>query len=92
MAFSSLRFPLKIAWNGAVDVALTLLSAVFALLAGYFHAGRLSTRSSLLSMALLSVLEGGCVLLSCWTDDIYLSYLGYVLYGGLFAFTITVAR
>ncbi|EDX13437.1 thiamine transporter 2 [Drosophila simulans] len=80
-----------IAWNGAVDVALTLLSAVFALLAGYFHAGRLSTRSSLLSMALLSVLEGGCVLLSCWTDDIYLSYLGYVLYGGLFAFTITVA-
>lgn len=33
-----------------------------------------------------------CVLLSCWTDDIYLSYLGYVLYGGLFAFTITVAR
>ncbi|KRK03407.1 uncharacterized protein Dyak_GE24661, isoform B [Drosophila yakuba] len=80
-----------IAWNGAVDVALTLLSAVFALLAGYFHAGRLSTRSSLLSMALLSILEGGCVLLSCWTDDIYLSYLGYVLYGGLFAFTITVA-
>ncbi|XP_033166005.1 thiamine transporter 2 [Drosophila mauritiana] len=80
-----------IAWNGAVDVALTLLSAVFALLAGYFHAGRLSTRSSLLSMALLSVLEGGCVLLSCWTADIYLSYLGYVLYGGLFAFTITVA-
>ncbi|EDW42683.1 thiamine transporter 2 [Drosophila sechellia] len=80
-----------IAWNGAVDVALTLLSAVFALLAGYFHAGRLSTRASLLSMALLSVLEGGCVLLSCWTDDIYLSYLGYVLYGGLFAFTITVA-
>ncbi|XP_037732185.1 thiamine transporter 2 [Drosophila subpulchrella] len=80
-----------IAWNGAVDVALTLLSAVFALLAGYFHAGRLSTRSSLLSMALLSILEGGCVLLSCWTVNIYLSYLGYVLYGGLFAFTITVA-
>jgi len=75
-----------------VDVALTLLSAVFALLAGYFHAGRLSTRSSLLSMALLSILEGGCVLLSCWTANIYLSYLGYVLYGGLFAFTITVAR
>lgn len=80
-----------IAWNGAVDVALTLLSAVFALLAGYFHAGRLSTRKSLLSMALLSILEGGCVLLSCWTTNIYLSYLGYVLYGSLFAFTITVA-
>ncbi|XP_017083877.1 thiamine transporter 2 [Drosophila eugracilis] len=80
-----------IAWNGAVDVALTLLSAVFALLAGYFHAGRLKTRSSLLSMALLSILEGCCILLSCWTENIYLSYLGYVLYGGLFAFSITVA-
>ncbi|KAH8292162.1 hypothetical protein KR054_006451 [Drosophila jambulina] len=80
-----------IAWNGAVDAALTLLSAVFALLAGYFHAGRLSTSTSMLSMALLSILEGGCVLLACWTSNIYLSYLGYVLYGALFAFTITVA-
>ncbi|KAH8248269.1 hypothetical protein KR038_009876 [Drosophila bunnanda] len=80
-----------ILWNGAVDAALTLLSAVFALLAGYFHAGRLSTSTSMLSMALLSILEGGCVLLACWTSNIYLSYLGYVLYGALFAFTITVA-
>ncbi|XP_017032201.1 thiamine transporter 2 [Drosophila kikkawai] len=80
-----------IIWNGAVDAALTLLSAVFALLAGYFHAGRLSSSTSMLSMALLSILEGGCVLLACWTSNIYLSYLGYVLYGALFAFTITVA-
>ncbi|KAH8374644.1 hypothetical protein KR200_002395 [Drosophila serrata] len=80
-----------ILWNGAVDAALTLLSAVFALLAGYFHAGRLSTSTSMLSMALLTILEGGCVLLACWTSNIYLSYLGYVLYGALFAFTITVA-
>ncbi|KAH8243836.1 hypothetical protein KR032_010495 [Drosophila birchii] len=80
-----------IVWNGAVDAALTLLSAVFTLLAGYFHAGRLSTSTSMLSMALLSILEGGCVLLSCWTSNIYLSYLGYVLYGALFAFAITVA-
>ncbi|KAH8292163.1 hypothetical protein KR054_006450 [Drosophila jambulina] len=80
-----------IVWNGAVDAALTLLSAVFALLAGYFHAGRLSTSTSMLSMALLSILEGGCVLLACWTSNIYLSYLGYVLYGALFAVTITVA-
>ncbi|KAH8295107.1 hypothetical protein KR018_007214 [Drosophila ironensis] len=80
-----------VVWNGAVDAALTLLSAIFALLAGYFHAGRFSTRTSLLSMAFLSVLQGGCVILSCWTSNIYQSYLGYVLYGGLFAFTITVA-
>ncbi|KAH8334696.1 hypothetical protein KR074_003980 [Drosophila pseudoananassae] len=80
-----------IVWNGAVDAALTLLSAIFALLAGYFHAGRLSTKLSLLSMAFLSILQGGCVLLACWTNNIYLSYLGYTLYGGLFAFTITVA-
>lgn len=75
-----------------MDAALTLLSAVFALLAGYFHAGRLTTSSSMLSMAVLAILEGGSVLLACWTSNIYLSYLGYVLYGALFAFTITVAR
>ncbi|XP_001359907.2 thiamine transporter 2 isoform X2 [Drosophila pseudoobscura] len=80
-----------IAWNGAVDAALTALSAVFSLLAGYFPASRLKTRTSFLTIAVLSVLQGGCILLSSWTSNIYYSYLGYVLFGGLFAFTITVA-
>lgn len=80
-----------VVWNGGVDAALTALAALFALLAGYLHAGRLKSRASLLSLAMLSVLEGGCVLLASWTTNIYLSYLGYVLFGGLYGFTITVA-
>ncbi|KAH8295106.1 hypothetical protein KR018_007213 [Drosophila ironensis] len=91
VAWNSFEDKPTVVWNGAVDAALTLLSAVFALIAGYFHAGRLQPRTSLILMALLSVLEGCCVLLSCWTSNIYLSYLGFVLYGGLFAFAITVA-
>ncbi|XP_034130899.1 thiamine transporter 2 isoform X2 [Drosophila guanche] len=80
-----------IAWNGAVDAALTALSAIFSLLAGYFPASRLKTRTSFLTIAFVCVLEGGCILLSSWTSNIYYSYLGYVLFGGLFAFAITVA-
>ncbi|BFF90209.1 thiamine transporter 2 [Drosophila madeirensis] len=80
-----------IAWNGAVDAALTALSAIFSLLAGYFPARRLKTRTSFLTIAFVCVLEGGCILLSSWTSNIYYSYLGYVLFGGLFAFAITVA-
>ncbi|XP_034488291.1 thiamine transporter 1 [Drosophila innubila] len=80
-----------IVWNGGVDAALTALAALFALLAGYLHAGRLKSRASLLSLAVLSALEGGCVLLASWTTNIYISYLGYVLFGALYGFTITVA-
>ncbi|XP_068156877.1 thiamine transporter 1-like isoform X1 [Drosophila tropicalis] len=81
----------EIVWNGAVDAAFTALAALSSLLAGYLHVGRLKSRTSLLSLAFLSVLEGGCVLLSTWTSTVYISYLGYVLFGGLYGFSITVA-
>ncbi|KAH8358631.1 hypothetical protein KR093_001490 [Drosophila rubida] len=80
-----------IVWNGGVDAALTALAALFTLLAGYLHAGRLKSRASLLTLSVLSILEGGCVLLAAWPTNIYLSYLGYVLFGALYGFTITVA-
>ncbi|XP_016950075.1 thiamine transporter 1 [Drosophila biarmipes] len=80
-----------IAWNGAVDAVLTALAALCALAAGYLHTGRLRPRTSLLTLALLSAVEGGCVLICCWTKDIYWSYGGFVLFGALYGFTITVA-
>jgi len=40
----------------------------------------------------LPAVEGGCVLICCWTEDIYWSYAGFVLFGALYGFTITVAR
>ncbi|EDV49586.1 thiamine transporter 1 [Drosophila erecta] len=80
-----------IAWNGAVDAVLTALAALCALAAGYLHTGKLRPRTSLLILALLSAVEGGCVLICCWTHDIYWSYAGFVLFGALYGFTITVA-
>ena len=81
------------AWNGAVDALLTFLGAIFALLAGYFRDDYFKFRnSSLLILAVLSIVEGGAVLMATITNILFLSYLGYVIYGALYAFTITVAR
>ncbi|XP_055906315.1 thiamine transporter 1 [Eupeodes corollae] len=78
-------------WNGAVDAILTLLAAIFALAAGFIHGSRLNPRGSLLALAVLSILEGGAVLLSCWTTNIFWSYAGYIIFGALYAFAITVS-
>lgn len=78
-------------WNGAVDAILTLLAAIFALAAGFIHGSRLNPRGSLLALAVLSILEGGAVLLSCWTTTLFWSYTGYIIFGALYAFTITVS-
>uniref|UniRef100_A0A1A9VU41 Uncharacterized protein n=1 Tax=Glossina austeni TaxID=7395 RepID=A0A1A9VU41_GLOAU len=79
------------AWNGAVDATLTALSAIFALGAGYMHTGLLKPRISLIVLAVLSSLKGGAILLCCRSDNIFLSYVGFVVFGALYAFTITVA-
>ncbi|XP_068156249.1 thiamine transporter 1-like isoform X2 [Drosophila tropicalis] len=81
----------QIAWNGAVDAVLTALAAMMALAAGYLHTGRMKPRLSLFVLAILSALEGGAVLICCWTKDIYWSYVGFILFGGLYGFTITLA-
>ncbi|EDV92610.1 thiamine transporter 1 isoform X1 [Drosophila grimshawi] len=81
----------QIAWNGAVDAVLTALAAMTALAAGYLHNDRVRPRVSLLVLSLLSALEGGSILICCWTHDIYWSYVGFVIFGALYGFTITVA-
>ncbi|ALC47379.1 CG6574, partial [Drosophila busckii] len=80
-----------IAWNGAVDAVLTALAALSALAAGYLHTGLMRPRLSLLVLSVLSALEGGSVLLCCWTNNIYYSYVGFIIFGALYGFTITVA-
>ncbi|XP_053947661.1 thiamine transporter 1-like [Anastrepha ludens] len=81
----------EIAWNGSVDAVLTALSALMALAAGYIHAGRLKPLQSLLVLSIFAALEGGAILLCCRTSNIYVSYVGYILFGALYAFSITVA-
>lgn len=80
-----------IAWNAAVDAIHTFLGAIFALIAGYIHTGKLNSRTSLIVLSALSVLEGGSVLLATWSNNLYASYIGFIMFGSLYAFTITVA-
>uniref|UniRef100_A0A0A1XPW3 Thiamine transporter 1 n=1 Tax=Zeugodacus cucurbitae TaxID=28588 RepID=A0A0A1XPW3_ZEUCU len=82
---------MEIAWNGAVDAVLTALAAIMALAAGYIHAGRLKPLQSLLVLSTFAAMEGAAILLCCWTKNIYISYVGYILYGAFYAFSITVA-
>ncbi|XP_062565280.1 thiamine transporter 1-like [Armigeres subalbatus] len=77
-------------WNGAVEATLTLLGAVVSLLAGYIHSGFLQPRSSLFALSLLSIGQGGAILLATMTSNLYISYIGYIVFGVLYAFTITV--
>lgn len=77
-------------WNGAVEATLTLLGAVVSLLAGYIHSSLLQPRSSLFALSLLSAGQGGAILLATMTDNLNTSYVGYIVFGVLYAFTITV--
>lgn len=80
-----------IAWNAAVDGIHTFLGAIFAIVAGYIHTGKLNSRKSLILLSVLSVMEGGAVLLATWSNNLYASYVGFIIFGSLYAFTITVA-
>ncbi|XP_036341088.1 thiamine transporter 1 [Rhagoletis pomonella] len=82
---------MEISWNGGVDAVLTSLGALMALAAGYIHGERLKPLQSLLVLSVFSALEGCAILLCCRTSNIYISYGGYILFGALFAFSITVA-
>ncbi|XP_067645968.1 thiamine transporter 1-like [Eurosta solidaginis] len=82
---------MEVALNGGVDAVLTALATVMALVAGYVHAGRLKPLQSLLVVSVFAALEGGAILLCSLTSNIYVSYGGYILFTGLYAFSITVA-
>lgn len=80
-----------VAWNAGADAAHTSIGAIFALMAGYLHTGRMSSTASLLLLAVLSVLEGGAILISVLPHNLYASYAGFIMFGSLYAFTITIA-
>jgi hypothetical protein len=75
-----------------VAAILTLLGAIASFLAGYLHTSKLTQRSGLVALVILSVLEGCAVLWTANTSLLWMSYLGYILFGVLNTFSITVAR
>lgn len=74
-----------------MEAFLTLLSALVALLAGYLHTGFFNSRRSIIVLIALSMFEALSIYLITNTDVLLLSYLGYLVFGVLYAFGITVA-
>lgn len=78
-------------WNGAVEAGLTLLSALVALLAGYLHNGFFNSRRSIIVLIALCMFEAIAIYTISNTTILAVSYAAYLVFGVLYAFTITVA-
>lgn len=78
-------------WNGAVEAGVTLFSALVTTFAEKIHAALLSKSSSLWTLTILTTFSGFAIVLGTKTTSLYVSYLGYILFCTLFAFTITIS-
>ena len=78
-------------YNGAAEALLTLFGALSAIAAGYI-ANRLFERWALWILTGCSALQGGLVLYSGFSTNIWAAYAVYILFGVLYMFMITMAR
>lgn len=78
-------------WNGAVEATLTLLGAAGAVAAGYIESKRFE-QLNLWVLTVCSASLGGLLLWSTLTDSVWVSYVGYVIFGMLTHFMVTLAR
>lgn len=77
-------------WNGAVEALVTLFSAIVTLFAERIQRFLLLNRSNLMILTILTTLEGLSLMLAAKTTSLYVSYIGYMLFCSLYAFTITI--
>lgn len=82
----------EVIWNGAVEATLTLLGTVAALGAGLLTQERLKEKGRIWTLALLTILSGFAILLAGLTHTRLISYLGYLIFGVIYSFLITIAR
>lgn len=82
----------EILWNGAVEAALTLFGTIVALGAGYLTNERLGQKKRLWTLSILTIISGFAVLLAAMTHLRWVSYLGYLIFGVIYSFLITIAR
>lgn len=78
-----------VAYNGAVEAILTLIGFLGALLVGVLninwkHIGELV-------LAVCSIIEGSMLLISSQTNYIFVCYICYIVFGGIYYFMITIA-
>lgn len=76
-------------YNGAVEAVLTILGFLGALFAGVLKVDW-QTRGEL-ALTCCSLLQGFIMLISSQTQYVYVSYICYIVFGGLYHLTITIA-
>lgn len=82
----------SVAWNAASDALLKLFGAIFALIAGYYNAARFNKYLSFVVLGVVALIEAGAVFMISWTTNLNVSYGGYVVFGGVYGFAVTVTR
>ncbi|XP_074482867.1 reduced folate transporter [Sebastes fasciatus] len=76
-------------YNGGVEAASTLLSALTSFIAGYVKI-RWNVWSELV-IAVITALQAGLLLLMGTTDNIWICYMSYVLFRGFYQFLVPIA-
>lgn len=82
----------EVIWNGAVEATLTLLGKFAALCAGLLTNQRLKEKGRIWTLAILTIVSGFSILLACLSHTRMISYLGYLIFGVIYSFLITIAR
>lgn len=81
----------EVIYNGAVDAILTLLGAGVSLLAGKIHMSFLRKHNrTLLSLIIMSTLQGVFVVLAATSRTLISCYIFYICFGVSYAFAITI--
>ncbi|CAO1414789.1 unnamed protein product [Diamesa serratosioi] len=82
----------EVIWNGAVEAILTILGAVFTLLAGKFHINMLMKRQKIIIvLVILSFAQGIAVVFAAQSSTLLSCYIAYICFGVLYCFGITIA-
>lgn len=77
-------------YNGAVEAALTLFGAISCLVAGFIPSEKFE-KYDLWIMTVCSLIEGAAIMLSSITNEIFVAYAMYILFGIIYMFMITLA-
>ncbi|XP_059621180.1 thiamine transporter 1-like isoform X2 [Phlebotomus argentipes] len=89
--WNALNVDNKEIWNGAVEAAMTLLGAFSALVAGYSHNSFLGGRRSIFLLVIASLGGGLAIFMGSHTENLFVSYAAYLIFGVLYSFASTIA-
>lgn len=77
-------------FNGAVEATVTLFGAISCLVAGFIPSEKFE-KYDMWILTVCSLVEGGMIIVSSLTDQIWVAYSMYILFGAVYMFMITLA-